>query len=140
MATKVIPSLILILTIAIAVIVVTVVTGTFEPAATPTPTPTLTPTPAATLKVQLLHHSEGCELISGYCDCHITGVAKNTSDADVSEVFIKVEFFDSLNKKLNTWSEYIGDLGPAQSVNFDVPYYGEQCPDHYEIWTEWEYQ
>lgn len=139
MAAKVILGIILILTIAIVVIVVTVVTGRFEPAATPTPTPTLTPTPASTPQVQLLHHSEGCELISGYCDCHITGVAKNISDADVSEVFIKVEWYNALNKKLDTWSDYIGDLSPGQSVNFDVPYYDEQCPDHYEIWTEWEY-
>ena len=115
--------------------------------ATPTPTPTLTPTPTPTAtpmpEVQILYHDLTCEYAPatqwtvGFYDCDVTGVVKNTGTSDAEWVTVYADFFDVNNIRIKTGLDFIGDLGAGQSAYFDVFYYDERYPDHYEIWVEY---
>jgi hypothetical protein len=72
------------------------------------------------------------------CDCHLTGVVGNAGGVDASGVSVGVRFFDGQGAVLAEEWEYIGNIPSAQTVNYNISYWGGQCPEDYSVWAEWQ--
>jgi len=70
-----------------------------------------------TEKLQILSHSMSTDQY-GYPV--VQGTAKNVSSTNFSYAFINVKFYDASGAAIATLSDYICDLGPGETWNFEV--------------------
>jgi hypothetical protein len=66
----------------------------------------------------------------------VRGTAKNVSSSNLRYAFVKVKFYDAAGNVLDTLSDYIIDLGPGETWNFEVIYFGSRNVKNYKIGVE----
>lgn len=98
----------------------------------------LTAAPMPKAQVEILSNSQECDFAWDYYDCHVTGVVENTGNRDASWVDIEVKWYDDNDVLIDTGIDYISDLEAGESASFDVWYYDEEYPYHYEIEVTWQ--
>ena len=70
-------------------------------------------------------------------ECHLTGTVMNTGGADASGVTVEARFLDAEGGLLAEDTEYIGNVQSGHVAHYDIPYRGEQRPEDYSVWVEW---
>lgn len=89
-------------------------------------------TPAESKNLEILdHHMETGE----FGNLIISGTAKNIGSSSLSYAEVRVKFYDKEGAVLDTSLDNINDLGPGETWNFKVMYFGMDTEnvDSYKI-------
>lgn len=81
-------------------------------------------------KLQILSHSMGT---TDYGTPVVRGTAKNVSSSNLSYAEVRVKFYDAAGNLLDTSLDNVLDLGPGETWNFEVIYFGSGNVKNYEI-------